>query len=87
MNQKHRDISIDDLREMIITALTADHWTTEQIAGYVAAQEASGWLRVSCPAWLRNSAAVHYCIPPADGFGDSPKRYKLPIIQSNATAR
>lgn len=63
MSAKPRDISCDDLREMIDDYLTKIGATPEYRAGYLDAQEKSGWLRPSAPAWIRNSAALYYCLP------------------------
>lgn len=68
---KTKDLSVEDLRELIVIALTNNGWTGEEIAGYVRAHEVAGWLRPKCPAWLRNAAGVHYAIPPAGGFGEA----------------
>ena len=65
---KKRDISLDDLREMMIAALKHDGFSQSEIAAYVAAQEGHGWLRPETSVELRNLAAIHYAIPPASGF-------------------
>ena len=77
---KHgKDVTILDLREMMITALLKDGWTDREIIGYVTAMESHGLLRRNCPGWMRNSAALHYLIP--EGNGHQPKdpfvRYPL----------
>lgn len=81
MKMKKRDITVEDLREMIVKALESDGWSDQEVAGYVTAQEHSGWLRPKCPAWLRNSAAVWYLIPPANGFGYPEKKFERPKIK------
>lgn len=58
-----RDITVSELREMMIDALRTDAWTDEQIAGYLTAHENVGFLRDKAPAWVRNSAALTYLIP------------------------
>lgn len=65
-----RDLSIADLRQLMLDALESGGHSPDWIAGYIAAQERSGWLRPSCPAWIRNSAGVFYAIPPASGFAN-----------------
>jgi hypothetical protein len=81
------DLSVSDLREIIVSALLANGWTEEEIAGYVRAHETSGWLRPKCPAWIRNSAGVFYALPPAGGFGEkSPPKIELKSRQ-NAVSR
>lgn len=65
------DITSDDLRGMMQKALQDAGWSPDKIAGYLLAQEKSGWLRPQCPAWIRNSAAVYYCLPIAGSF-DNP---------------
>jgi hypothetical protein len=58
-----RDITREELREMIETGLKEQGRDQDYIDGYIAAHERAGWLRATCPAWMRNSAAVHYCLP------------------------
>lgn len=60
---QNRDITVEELREFMLTGLKQSGWNQDEINGYVAAQERSGWLRPKCPAWLRNSAAVYYALP------------------------
>lgn len=59
-----RDLTVDDLREMIVISLQQQGRDQLYIDGYIDAQERSGWLRPACPAWIRNSAGVYYALPP-----------------------
>lgn len=67
MSSKQKDISCNDLEEMMIEYLKNRGSTVEYVKGYLDAQRKSGWLRPSAPAWIRNSAAIYYCLPLCDG--------------------
>lgn len=58
-----KDLTVQDLKELMIFDLERRGKSPDFIAGYLAAQEKSGWLRNECPAWIRNSAGLYYAIP------------------------
>jgi hypothetical protein len=59
-HSKPRDISRSELYNMMVDALRAENRDELYITGYIRAQIKCGWLRKNCPAWIRNSAAVHF---------------------------
>lgn len=64
------DLSVTDLREMMVSALAQVGHSDSFIAGFISAQERSGWLRPNCPAWIRNSAGVHFALVHNEGYDD-----------------
>jgi len=64
--QNRHQITTADLREIMTEALERRHASADYIAGYIAAHELCGWLRPSCPQWIRDTAALHYLLPPAN---------------------
>ena len=77
MNKKH-DITPDDLENLITVYLEKRGFSSDYIAGFIAAQNLSGWLRKNCPQWIRNSSAVHFCIPPSTNFPGQPNGPEKP---------
>lgn len=72
MNAKH-DISIEDFEELMTDYLRKRGFSDDYIAGFLEAQRLSGWSRKNCPAWMRNSAALHFAIPPQHNFPGKPE--------------
>lgn len=67
-----RDLTVEDLAELMTHAMKSAGRSDDWIHGYLAAQRFSGWLRPQCPAWIRNSAGVHYALPHADNPQPAP---------------
>lgn len=55
--------TVEELKKLMIEFLIKRSRSDEYIQGYLDAQKLSGWLRQSCPEWIRNSAALWYHIP------------------------
>ena len=53
-------IPVSELNQVMVLSLTADGRSPDYIAGFIAAQEFSGWLRPQCPDWIRRSALLIY---------------------------
>lgn len=64
MNSKPKDISPGDLEEIMRDALKSRNAPPDYIAGYIDAQKRSGFLKPKAPAWIRNTAALYYLLPP-----------------------
>lgn len=61
-----QDFSIEDLEKLMREYLEKRGESQDFIKGYIDAQRKSGFLRDRSPAWVRNSAALFYLIPPAE---------------------
>lgn len=72
------DITIEGLQELITVFLTKRGFSPDYVAGFLDAQNLSGWTRKNCPAWIRNSAGIHFSIPPNQHFPSSPGKHPDP---------
>lgn len=65
--KKSKDITPEELEDIIRDYLENQGFGVAYVEGYIDAQKKAGWLRPNCPAWMRNSVAVHYLLPHACG--------------------
>lgn len=69
-----KDIDHATLEGWMREHLTKRGRSPEYIKGYIEAHKLGGFLKPTAPAWIRNSAAVHYLIPhpPTPNENDKP---------------
>lgn len=58
-----RDISPEDMREIMTDHHRGRGKSEEWIAGYIAAMDEAGYSNPRKPAWIRNSAALKFLLP------------------------
>lgn len=63
-----KHLSRRDLAELMVFALKKAEWSPTQIADHINTHRRTGWLRKSCPPWLRSAVGVHYALRDPNSF-------------------